>query len=213
MANKYPTASLGLVLAVGLVLGVGLMFGVTGCPSTGTECTANDDCPDGQICQDGDCVVPAPECTTSEDCSNGQVCQDGECVPCDADADCDDGLFCTGAETCVDGACQAGTEPCAEGQTCDEANDECTGGAVVSPYSTVEFDHDFHMTAEGVTCTNCHHAEPNAAGTACDVCHLDEWLGGVPKLKEAQHWTCRTCHDERAGERVRCDTCHTALKL
>ena len=224
MKSKHATTRLALVLALGCLLGVFLVFGAPACqqPSGGggeepVGCTTDEDCPEGQVCQDGQCVEPAAPCETDEDCPEGQVCEDGECVeappvPCETDEDCDNGLFCDGVETCVDDVCQDGTNPCEEGQTCDEETDTCVAGAVDFPYATVEFDHEMHEGAEGVTCTDCHHAEPSAANTGCGVCHADEWLGGVPKLKEAQHWTCRPCHDGRAGETVRCDTCHTQLK-
>jgi hypothetical protein len=78
------------------------------------------------------------------------------------------------------------------------------------PYKTHEFDHDQHSAT--LACTSCHH---EGAGTvACSICHADEWLDGVPKVKEAKHMTCRACHDAMAGgtERARCDTCHTDLK-
>ena len=189
------------------------------CFEEGVACTNSEQCCEGLECVDGECAEAAP-CESNDDCPDGQICENGECVeappvPCEANEDCDDGLYCNGVETCVEEVCQAGTDPCEEGQTCDEETDTCVAGAVESPYAeAVAFDHDSHMTAEGLVCTDCHHAEPNAAGQSCDTegCHADEWLGGVPKLKEAQHWTCRTCHDARAGEAVRCDTCHTALK-
>lgn len=79
--------------------------------------------------------------------------------------------------------------------------------AVKFPYQIHEFDHELHE--ESLSCASCHHTD---AGTAsCSICHQNEWLGGVAKLKEAKHLTCRGCHDAMAGERVRCDTCHTGL--
>jgi hypothetical protein len=237
MKSKHATAGLALTLALGCLLGVGLMFGGAACqqPPAGGDggpaagqiggaCLDDGTCTEGFcLATDNVCVACFEEgvaCTDTEQCCEDLECIDGECaeaappVPCETDEDCDDGLYCNGVETCVEEVCQAGTEPCEEGQTCDEETDTCVAGVVESPYATVEFDHNLHTAAEGLSCTDCHHAEPvNAAGQGCGAegCHAGEWLGGVPKLKEAQHWTCRPCHDERAGETVRCDTCHTEL--
>lgn len=55
--------------------------------TSGPECTTNDDCDDGFICENGDCVAapvssgPAPECTRSSDCDAGFRCASGVCVP------------------------------------------------------------------------------------------------------------------------------------
>lgn len=80
-----------------------------------------------------------PGCTSSEDCPEGQVCVDGECqtVACETDADCDNGLFCDGTETCVENACVAGTNPCAEGESCSEGDEAaiCTP----PPSETINF--------------------------------------------------------------------------
>jgi hypothetical protein len=81
---------------------------------------------------------------------------------------------------------------------------------VTKPYETYEFDHDAH--SETLSCATCHH---DGAGTAdCSLCHLSEWLDGVPKAKEAKHMNCRPCHNAMADgtARARCDTCHTGLK-
>ena len=235
MKSKHATTRLALVSALGCLLGVFLVFGAPACqqpPGGGDGGPAAGEiggaCLDDGTCTEGFCLAAdnvcvecfdeGVACTDTEQCCEDLECIDGECaeapvpVACETDEDCDNDLFCDGAETCVDNVCQDGTNPCEEGQTCDEETDTCVAGAVDFPYATVEFDHDMHMGAEGVTCTDCHHAEPNAAGQGCDVCHADEWLGGVAKLKEAQHGTCRPCHDEQAGETVRCDTCHTQLK-
>lgn len=76
------------------------------------------------------------------------------------------------------------------------------------PYRTHDFDHETHT--QTLSCSSCHH---EGAGTAaCSLCHADEWIDRVAKVKEAKHLTCRACHDAMAGERVRCDTCHTGLK-
>ena len=64
------------------------------------------------------CQPPTPECTTSQDCPAGELCEDGVCIPipdqCSADTDCDacercDAGVCVSRcqddEACVAGAC------------------------------------------------------------------------------------------------------------
>lgn len=90
-----------------------------------------------------------PGCTSSEDCPEGQVCVDGECqtVACETDADCDNGLFCDGTETCVENACVAGTNPCAEGESCSEGDE----AAICTP--PTEPTVNFTLNADNLTGT------------------------------------------------------------
>lgn len=73
------------------------------------ECDAETPCPEGEVCQDGQCVTPPPECTADGDCAAGQVCTDGSCVtrdfpPRPADR-CVIAGDCGPEGTCVNGAC------------------------------------------------------------------------------------------------------------
>ena len=71
-----------------LVLMTGCALAAAGCPQTTPpapeptpECTTDADCPDGQICDAGQCVdAPAPECEADEDCPDGQICDEGQCI-------------------------------------------------------------------------------------------------------------------------------------
>ncbi len=45
----------------------------------GPECLGPEECPPGQICENGRCRMP-PECTSDEDCPAGQICQNERCV-------------------------------------------------------------------------------------------------------------------------------------
>ncbi len=256
MKTKHPTDGWYLPMLLACLLGGALMFAGPACQQpTGdgggeAACTTNDDCPDGQVCQDGQCVA-GPECTTNEDCSEGQTCQDGECVEaagnieagetvfvqrcrsCHGDPGMDNGAFASdiiGADaSLMQGVLTGGDHPEIEGLVEGDfanvaaylAEDGDGDGAVEFPYATTAFDHPLHM---GIfECTNCHHAEPvDAKLAACDVCHLEEWLGGVPRLKEAMHtprddgvsgnFGCRGCHDTRTeGGLWACNQCHRAL--
>ncbi|MCP4590232.1 MAG: cytochrome c3 family protein [bacterium] len=212
MKKKLATGN--VMLALAFVLGIGLMLSGMACgilwPWPG-QCGTDADCADGETCANGQCVTQTAECTSDADCPTGQVCQSGHCVPeaaeCTTDADCDDGLYCTGTATCVQGDCQAGTDPCAIGTTCNEDTDTCDPMGSPSPYATHDFDHDFHAT---FGCEACHHI----GNVGCDAegCHAEEWIGGVPNLKEAMHETCGTCHtDTTADELWDCTKCHTSL--
>lgn len=43
------------------------------------ECDGNDDCANGQICSNGQCVAP-DQCDANNDCEVGEACQNGRCV-------------------------------------------------------------------------------------------------------------------------------------
>lgn len=49
-------------------------------------CTQDEDCGEGKVCKDGECVdkepepTPEPTCTEDSDCGEGKVCVEGECV-------------------------------------------------------------------------------------------------------------------------------------
>jgi hypothetical protein len=116
------------------------------------QCEVDEDCGDGEVCTDGECV-PDVECSADEDCADGEVCVDNVCVPdveCSADEDCADGDLCTvnscdaGVCTGADVDCNDGNECTAEmcnpetgqcdtvnvddGTPCDEANGTCAAG-------------------------------------------------------------------------------------
>lgn len=57
------------------------------------------ECPDGESCVDGQCVVV--DACASVVCTNGEECVDGLCEPLDPCAD----VVCTNGEVCVDGVC------------------------------------------------------------------------------------------------------------
>ncbi|RME44828.1 MAG: hypothetical protein D6795_17370 [Deltaproteobacteria bacterium] len=43
------------------------------------ECTVDDDCADGEICEENRCVTA--ECTVDDDCADGEICDAGRCIP------------------------------------------------------------------------------------------------------------------------------------
>ena len=84
------------------------------------ECIKDSDCPDGEICVDGECV-PAPECIDDKDCPPGWSCKNGVCVPeCEKDKDCPPG------QICKDGVCvDASVDPCEDKEFCYSIDIDC----------------------------------------------------------------------------------------
>lgn len=119
-----PWIGLLFVLAV-----VALSGGCKKKPKT-PACDGNDDCKDGLVCVNKQCV----ECSADADCGDGQACKSGACVAkaeCEKDLDCPDGKVCQ-AGTCQ--ACAKNSE-CGPGGTCEagkckratacKSDDEC----------------------------------------------------------------------------------------
>jgi len=85
-------------------------------------------CPQGQACQNGQCVGCQPSCTGKAcgddgcgglcgSCPAGQTCQNGQCVGCQPN--------CTG-KTCGDDGCGGSCGTCPAGQVCKVG--QCVGG-------------------------------------------------------------------------------------
>jgi MYXO-CTERM domain-containing protein len=111
--------------------------------ATPPECEDDEDCPEGEVCVDNECVTPTPTrtpigfCEDDEDCPEGQVCVDNRCVTvtptpigfCEDDEDCPPG------QVCADNRCVTPTpsptpigfceddDDCPEGQVC--VNNQC----------------------------------------------------------------------------------------
>ena len=89
-------------------------------PGTSQTCTANNLCPAGQVCVNGQCKSPGCNgttntcaCMSNADCQAGQVCANAVCQTCAAT---------TPNGTCT-GSCSANNQ-CPQGQLC--ANGQCT---------------------------------------------------------------------------------------
>ncbi len=75
---------------------------------TGTVCTSDTECAEGERCSETRCV----ECAGSSDCNSGDLCVDNVCVPCS----CSEGFICDAAGECIEGdptVCASDSE-CAE---------------------------------------------------------------------------------------------------
>lgn len=84
-------------------------------PTPTPNCRDNEDCPDGQVCVEGECVTATPTntpigfCTDNEDCPDGQVCVDNRCVTPTPTATpigfCTDNDDCPLGQVCVNNRC------------------------------------------------------------------------------------------------------------
>jgi Cys-rich repeat protein len=100
----------------------------------GLPCSANNDCPAGQYCMNGQCTAYDPCADVT--CAAGETCIDGVCVACgcQSDADCDDGNPVT-IDYCFN--CQCSSEVCVdidadgycEGEDCNDADASINPGA------------------------------------------------------------------------------------
>ena len=104
-----------------------------------SDCRADADCDDGNVCTDDTCDLLSGVCTSAANqaacddgflCTIDDQCQDGTCAGTPDDLRCDD------ANVCTDDICAAGvgcapvpnTDPCDDGASCT-ADDVCTEGA------------------------------------------------------------------------------------
>jgi len=79
-------------------------------------------------------------------------------------------------------------------------------GAKMAP---VTFEHAKHSKVE---CAKCHHKEPDNP-KACKTCHdIKDVKNGAPKIQDAFHKVCQTCHKEQAEKGAKpptkCNECH-----
>ena len=155
------------------------------------RCRENEDCPDGQVCVDGECVTPTPTptpegCNNNDECPPGQVCVNHECVTvtptptgCANDDDCPDG------QVCVNNHCVTPTptprcrtnDDCPDGQVCVDGMCE-VATPTATPTNTVHF-------GGGDGC-NCE-IDPNAG--AWQTSHLLAML--LPALVLMLRWRAR----------------------
>jgi hypothetical protein len=138
-------------------------------PTDDSECTAPDDCEDGNPCTDDACV-------------------DGTCVHVFNSLPCDDDVFCTAVDACIDGACVGVGDPCPDAlcdedaalcvecldaELCEDGNpctdDACVDGTCVYAFNSLPCDDDVFCTAVD-TCIDgaCVGSGDPCPGELCD---------------------------------------------
>lgn len=125
-------------------------------------CEEDDDCGEGRICVDGECVTPS-ECQSDEDCAEGEICIDGECVPppeCQTDEDCDDNDACT-TDVCApgNGCIHVPIDSCVDGDSCTVDSCDPEIGCVYEPLDCEDGD--------PCTINDCFEGECTAAVIDC----------------------------------------------
>jgi hypothetical protein len=152
----------------------------------GPECETDEECAEGELCDEGECVPALPDCEADGDCAAGEVCEAGECVPappdCEADGDCAEGEVCEAGE-CVPAPPECENDgDCAEGEICE--SNEC----VPAP-PECENDGD---CAEGEICESneCVPAPPECENDGdCaegEVCESNECVPGLECTEDAE---------------------------
>ncbi len=110
-----------------LVLEALVALGLSACPSNvstpGGECTIEEGCSDGRVCQDGACVAPCNE----GGCAEGLCDLDsGRCVECLDETDCPDGFVCNGfTDRCTAAVTGCTTDEECAGLHCDTIKGAC----------------------------------------------------------------------------------------
>ena len=90
------------------------------------ECTADEECPQFEICEDGRCILGCSVIL----CLPGTVCERGQCIPATCpNVPCEDGEVCIDGECCLDGPAACGEvgecipgDNCVEPSFCSEIN-------------------------------------------------------------------------------------------
>jgi hypothetical protein len=114
------------------------------------DCDANNPCPSGYNCVNGNCLVPSngtdTECDSDFDCSTGEECVSGLCaetsLACEAEGyfcmspiNCEGNLLpsytCSGISKCCDAEISYGTCSSQGGDICS-ADEDCQGGLTAS---------------------------------------------------------------------------------
>lgn len=167
-----------------------------------TECCANADCGDNQICTvEGVCVdLPGVSCDDEHACPDGQVCEEGACVA-EPEPECDDESPCAEGLVCEEGVCVEPSLECEANEDC-EAGERCQENACVAiempprPEDSCVLASDCGLTG---TCIDgdCHFAcEADADCPVTQVC--DEGLCLDQSVSPAECVTGADCATEGA---------------
>lgn len=95
------------------------------CPSkklTYPACAGEDDCKDGEHCQNRRCVAKESGCETDADCEDGKICKNNQCVPCEVDGECGEAGQCQNGKCLREGECTTDSD-CPEDEDC--VNGQC----------------------------------------------------------------------------------------
>jgi hypothetical protein len=99
--------------------------------SCALACTATSQCPSGDYCDQGACVLntaPTPDCTDTSQCDSGQICQAGYCLyTCTTSTQCED--IDARIPVCASNVCRS---PGEANPACTTQSDCMTGQSCIS---------------------------------------------------------------------------------
>ncbi len=167
----------------------------------GTGCKADQDCPAGFVCLDGDC-----KCRTDDSCPSGQYCNPyGTCQPrpaCLGNDDCNPGFICNAADPtggkCIPADTCGSSVHCPFNQFCNPSTQRCTPGCRSTGDCQLGWVCSAGQCTPGGTagdCTTCP-ASPAPDPTYCDYGETCSAQGAC------------VAHPQRAGL---CQACGEAL--
>lgn len=182
-------------------------------------CSSDDECPDGESCTNGGCMVADGECDQNEDCASGE-CADGVCAPtCDPEAEtahcgldtacgglgvcqprCSFDEACEGG-ICVHGRCVAGTGTDSPGLSPGDP-EEGGGGDLDDPPISED-----GRVAECLTNLDCADEGVRCEDGTCipyEICATDEECGEGTYCQRGQCRPFCTVDDECPGDQT-CD--------
>jgi peptidoglycan-associated lipoprotein len=119
------------------------------------QCRNDNDCGEGQSCNQGRCAPVSGYCKDASQCEAGQVCVANRCRPCSGDGECASGL------KCVEGGCMKPQcfkdEDCAQNQECKQYRCVTMGAKGPTPppcpLASVYFDLDKSSLSPAATST------------------------------------------------------------
>ena len=145
-------------------------------PTPTPECENDEDCPEGEVCVDGECVAATPTntpigfCTDDEDCPEGQVCVNNRCVTPTPTLTpigyCEDNEDCPLGQVCLNNRCVTPTPTPTPIGFCTD-NEDCPDGQVCVGNMCVTVTPTRKKSGGGGGCS-CE-IDPGAGGRAGDV--------------------------------------------
>ena len=154
-----------LIILILLITGLFIIMNNT------SDCKADKDCTEFQICQAGECVCDCDEgqlcdesgcydCNFDEDCEDGQICNtDGMCVTddgCEVDGDCEDDQICEDGRCVTDDGCEVDGD-CPSDKVCDDDGHCYTNDC---RYNRCPINEVCHIRDDSYVCDGCFYHSP-----------------------------------------------------
>jgi peptidoglycan-associated lipoprotein len=92
------------------------------------ECATDTNCKENFACQDNKCVPKGPECSRDEQCTGGKICEAGKC----AEPQCSPTTPCSAPQECQKGRCALPPGACLSNTDCT-GDQQCQDNKCVTP--------------------------------------------------------------------------------